>query len=72
MSILKNKLTLPFVLPTTFPTQVNKVVVNGETLIDLTNDTVTPEDVTEGVTFHMANGTEAVGTKKQFDFLDKD
>lgn len=69
MSILKNKLTLPFVIPNTFPAAVNKVVVNGETLIDLTNDTVTPEDVMEGVTFHMADGTEAMGTKK-FDFLD--
>lgn len=41
---------------------VNKVVVNNNTLIDLSNDTVTPEDVMEGVTFHDATGALRVGT----------
>lgn len=41
----------------------NKVIVNGETLIDLTNDTVEAEAVDEGVSFHTANGESAVGTK---------
>lgn len=40
----------------------NKVVLkNGETVMDLTGDTVTPAAVAKGVTFHMANGEEAVG-----------
>lgn len=41
----------------------NKVIVNGETLIDLTNDTVEAEAVDEGVSFHTASGESAVGTK---------
>lgn len=45
---------------------VNKVVMNtanGEhTLIDLTNDTVTPEMLAEGVTAHDASGEPIVGT----------
>lgn len=41
---------------------VNKVVVGDEVLIDLTKDTVTPEDVRSGVTFHMNSGEEAMGT----------
>lgn len=41
---------------------VNKVDFGGETLIDLTNDTVTPETLAEGYTAHAANGEEIVGT----------
>ena len=41
---------------------VNEVVYNGETLIDLKSDTVTPETLAEGVTAHAANGEEIVGT----------
>lgn len=41
---------------------VNKVNLNGETLIDLTSDTVTPEDVAVGKTFHLANGEKTMGT----------
>ena len=62
MSILKNKLTLPFVLPTTFPIPANKVVVNGETLIDLTTITVTPDKVLKGVTFINSKGEIKTGT----------
>ena len=44
---------------------VNKVVyntVNGaETLIDLTEDTVTPATLAEGVTAHDASGNVIVG-----------
>lgn len=44
----------------------NKIVINtptGEqTLIDLTNDSVTPETLAEGVTAHDASGEEIVGT----------
>lgn len=62
MSILKSTLTLPFVLPNTFPAPVNKVVVNGETLIDLTNLTVTPDKVLKGVTFINSEGKIKTGT----------
>ena len=45
---------------------INKVVMNtengAETLIDLTNDTVTPETLAEGVTAHDASGEEITGT----------
>ena len=40
---------------------VNKVILNDEVLIDLTEDTVTEEDVTKGKTFHKADGSQAVG-----------
>ena len=39
----------------------NKVILNGEVKIDLTNDTVNPEDVTAGVTFHGADGEIKIG-----------
>ena len=41
----------------------SKVELFGETLIDLTNDTVTPEDLAEGVTAHAADGTVIRGTR---------
>ena len=41
---------------------VNKVAVNGSTIIDLTGDTVTAADVAQGKTFHLASGASAVGT----------
>lgn len=41
---------------------VNKVVYGGETLIDLTSDTVTPETLAEGVTAHDAAGNLIIGT----------
>lgn len=62
MSILENKLTLPFVLPNTFPAPVNKVVVKDETLIDLTAITVTPDKVFQGVTFINSEGKIKTGT----------
>lgn len=40
----------------------NKVILGNETLIDLTNDTVTAADVASGVTFHLPNGQPSVGT----------
>ena len=42
---------------------VNKVEVNGETILDLTNDNVTPEMLAEGVTAHNAAGERITGTK---------
>ena len=41
---------------------VSKVDYGGETLIDLTNDTVTPETLEEGQHAHAANGEKIVGT----------
>lgn len=40
----------------------NKIIYNGETLIDLTADTVTKEDVASGVTFHDKSGAVLTGT----------
>jgi len=41
---------------------VNKVTYGGETLIDLTGDTVTADKLAEGITAHDASGAEIVGT----------
>ena len=40
---------------------VNKVVYGGTTLIDLTNDTVTAENLMEGYTAHDASGALIIG-----------
>lgn len=41
---------------------VNKVVLGSETLLDLTADTATAEDVAAGKTLHLASGAQATGT----------
>lgn len=41
---------------------VNKVIYDGDTLIDLTEDTATVSDVAQGKTFHLASGVQATGT----------
>lgn len=41
---------------------VNKVTYGGNTLIDLTSDSVTPETLAEGATAHDASGEVIVGT----------
>lgn len=41
---------------------INKVIYGGNTLIDLTADTVTAADVQNGVTFHLPSGESATGT----------
>lgn len=41
---------------------VNKVIWGNTTLIDLTSDTVTPDKVLSGVTFHKADGVVASGS----------
>lgn len=43
---------------------VNKVTYGGETLIDLTGDSVTPATLAEGVTAHDASGNVIVGTMR--------
>lgn len=40
---------------------INKVVYNNETLIDLTNDTVTTNDLVKGVVAHDKSGTRING-----------
>lgn len=40
---------------------VNKIIYNGETLVDLTSDTVTADDLTAGVTATGADGKPVVG-----------
>lgn len=42
----------------------NKIILNGEVLIDLTSDTVTPEDVTLGKLFHKPSGDMGYGTRR--------
>lgn len=41
---------------------VNKVVLGSETLLDLSDDTATAEDVVSGKTFHLKSGAKATGT----------
>lgn len=41
----------------------NKVVLGNRVLIDLTRDTVSAEDVAEGVQFHAPDGSVQVGTR---------
>lgn len=42
--------------------KANKVILNGETVIDLTADTVTAETLAVGVTAHDKSGNQIVGT----------
>ncbi len=41
---------------------VNKVEINGQIAIDLTQDTVTPESLKKGIIAHSASGEKIVGT----------
>lgn len=41
---------------------INKVIFGGNTLIDLTQDTVTEADVQSGVKFHLPSGAIGTGT----------
>lgn len=40
----------------------NKIIVNGETKIDLTSDTITPDKLASGYTAHDKSGAPIVGT----------
>lgn len=44
------------------PENVNKVVYNGTTLIDLTSDTITPDKLLSGYTAHDKSGATITGT----------
>lgn len=46
---------------------VNQVIVNGETILDLTNDSVTPNSLAEGVVAHDKTGAPITGTLKSVD-----
>ena len=41
---------------------VNQVIINGETVLDLTNDTITPAKLVEGATAHNRSGASITGT----------
>ena len=43
---------------------VNKVVYDGRVLIDISDSTVTPETLAEGVVAYNAKGERIVGTHK--------
>lgn len=43
---------------------VNKVEIDGATVLDLTGDTVTSDNLAYGITAHGANGEVIVGTRK--------
>lgn len=49
---------------------VNKVIYNGNSLIDLTEDTVTPETLAEGVTAHDKSGAVIIGTMRSGEDLE--
>lgn len=40
----------------------NKIIYGGRTLIDLTGDTITPEDLKKGITAHDKSGAQIEGT----------
>ena len=43
-------------------TNVNRLLISGKVVFDVTNDTVTPNDLVKGVTAHDKGGTAIVGT----------
>lgn len=49
----------------------NKVIANGETLIDLTEDTVTASNMVSGIVAHDASGARIVGTFDPSIFVQK-
>lgn len=50
---------------------INKVEYGGETLIDLTNDTVSEQTLVAGTTAHAANGEQITGTFNPSVYLEK-
>lgn len=48
----------------------SKVTYYGQTLIDLTGDTVKPETLLKGTTAHNSNGDPIVGTLSDADTVD--
>lgn len=50
--------------------RVNKVIYGTETLIDLTNDSVTPETLKKGVTAHDKSGEVITGTLEETSYIE--
>ena len=50
---------------------INKVIYSGETLIDLTGDTVTPQSLARGYTAHNKSGIAIVGTYDALKIVDE-
>ena len=48
-------------------TNVNQVIVNGETILDLTNDNVTANDLAEGATAHDSSGALVNGNLSEIE-----
>lgn len=46
---------------------VNQVIVNGETIIDLTKDNVTANDLAEGATAHDSSGALVNGNLSEIE-----
>lgn len=44
---------------------VNKIIYGGRTLVDLTSDTVTANDLAEGITATAADGKKVVGVMQK-------
>ena len=49
---------------------VNRVIINGETVLDLTNDTVTANDLAEGVTAHDSSGALVNGNLSEIEVFE--
>lgn len=49
---------------------INKVIYDGNTLVDLTDSTITEEDVERGKIFYDASGTQQIGVAKALIFSD--
>ena len=57
-------------MPETVTKNINKVIYNGEILIDLTGDTVTAGSLKKGVTAHDKTGEIITGTLDQSEEID--
>lgn len=44
---------------------VNKIIYGGKTLVDLTSDTVTADNLAEGITATAADGKKVVGVMQK-------
>ena len=51
-------------------TNVNQLLISGKVVFDVTNDTVTPNDLVKGVTAHDKSGAPITGTLKVLDTSD--
>lgn len=47
--------------------EVSKVIYDNNVIVDLTEDTVTPNDLRTGITAHAADGTVITGNLQNLD-----